>query len=217
MHEIKKYANRKMYDRTDKRYVTMAQLSKLIKSGEEVSIVDNSTGEDLTSAIVSQLIGREKKDKEKGVSPRVLMQLLRKGGGTLSDYAKKYTSLWQNAFNMAEDEVDKLVNMLVKEKELSRSEGSKLKKEIVGYTDSLKSWISDSIDKRISEVLDVMNLPTKDRINELAARVDALAEKIEKLEKSQGKPAKKKPKKEVLKRKAAKSIPSRDGLPEEYA
>ena len=195
MHEIKKYANRKMYDRTDKRYVTMAQLSKLIKSGEEVSIVDNSTGDDLTSSIVSQLIGREKKDKEKGVSPRVLMQLLRKGGGTLSDYAKKYTSLWQNAFNMAEDEVDKLVNMLVKEKELSRSEGSKLKKEIVGYTDSLKSWISDSIDKRISEVLDVMNLPTKDRINELAARVDALAEKIEKLEKPQRKTVKKKPKK----------------------
>ncbi len=195
MHEIKKYANRKMYDRTDKRYITMAQLSKLIKSGEEVSIVDNSTGNDLTSSIVSQLIGREKKDRDKGVSPRVLMQLLRKGGGTLSDYAKKYTSLWQNAFTMAEDEIDKLVNMLVKDKDLSRSEGSKLKKEIVGYRDSLKNWVSDSIDNRISEVLEAMNLPTKDRVNELAARVDTLAEKIEKLEKTQRKSLKKKPKK----------------------
>jgi len=191
MHEIKKYANRKMYDRTDKRYITMAQLAKLIKSGEEVSIIDNSSGDDLTSSIVSQLIGREKKGKDKGVSPRVLMQLLRKGGGTLSDYAKKYTSLWQNAFTMAEDEVDKLVNMLVKDKELSRSEGSKLKKEIIGYTDSLKAWMTDSIDKRISEVLDAMNLPTKDRINELEAKVDALAEKIENLEKLQRKKAKK--------------------------
>jgi polyhydroxyalkanoate synthesis repressor PhaR len=198
MHKIKKYANRKMYDRTDKRYITMAQLSKLIKSGEEVSIVDNSTGDDLTSSIVSQLIGREKKDKDRGVSPRVLMQLLRKGGGTLSDYAKKYTSLWQNAFTMAEDEVDKLVNGLVKDKELSRSEGSNLKKEIVGYTNSLKSWISDSIDNRISEALDVMNLPTKDRINELAARVDSLAEKIEKLEKQQRKTNKRKPKKKIV-------------------
>ena len=195
MHEIKKYANRKMYDRTDKRYITMDQLSKLIKSGEEVSIVDNSTGDDLTSSIVSQLIGREKKAKDKGVSPRVLMQLLRKGGGTLSDYAKKYTSLWQNAFTMAEDEVDKLVNKLVKDKELSQSEGSRLKKEIVGYRDSLKSWISDSIDKRISEVLDVMNLPTKERLNEVAAKVDALAVKVENLEKSQRKAIKKKPKK----------------------
>ena len=202
MRKIKKYANRKMYDRTDKRYITMAQLSKLIKSGEEVSIIDNRTGEDLTSSIVSQLIGREKKNKDRGVSPRVLMQLLRKGGGTLSDYAKKYTSLWQSAFTMAEDEVDKLVNRLVKEKELSRSEGSNLKKEIVGYTNSLKSWISDSIDKRISEVLDVMNLPTKDRVNELAARVDALAEKIDKLEKQQRKTVKRKPKKRSSEKKS---------------
>ena len=95
---------------------------------------------------------------------------------------------------MAEDEVDKLVNKLVKDKELSQSEGSRLKKEIVGYRDSLKSWISDSIDKRISEVLDVMNLPSKERINDLAARVDVLAEKIEKLEKPQRKTVKKKPK-----------------------
>jgi len=203
MHEIKKYANRKMYDRTDKRYITMAQLSKLIKSGEEVSVIDNITGEDLTASIVSQLIGREKKNKDRGVSPRVLMQLLRKGGGTLSDYAKKYISFWQNAFTMAEDEVDKLVNMLVKDKELSRSEGSKLKKEIVGYTDSLKSWISDSVDKRIDEVLDVMNLPTKDRINDLAAKVDALAEKIEKLEKPQVKSVRKKTRKRSSQKKSS--------------
>ena len=207
MHKIKKYANRKMYDITDKRYITMDQLSKLIKSGEEVSIIDNSTGDDLTSAIVSQLIGRDKEDKDRGVSPRVLMQLLRKGGGTLSDYAKKYTSLWQHAFTMAEDEVDKLVNRLVKEKELSRSEGSKLKKEITGFTDSLKQWISDSIDKRISEALDVMNLPTKDSVIELSAKVDALAQKIEKLEKPPRKTAPKKPKKKAPKRKSASARP----------
>jgi len=205
MHQIKKYANRKMYDITDKRYITMDQLSKLIKSGEEVSIIDNITGDDLTSAIVSQLIGREKEDKDRGVSPRMLMQLLRKGGGTLSDYAKKYTSLWQHAFTMAEDEVDKLVNKLVKEKELSQSEGSKLKKDIIGYTDSLKTWISDSIDKRISEALDVMHLPTKDNVIELSAKVDALAKRIEKLEKPRRKTTPKKPKKRAPQKKSART------------
>jgi len=182
MHHIKKYANRKMYDRTDKRYITMARLAELIKSGEEVSIIDNNTGEDLTTAIVSQLLGRQQDEPGSGVSPRVLMQLLRKGGGSLSDYAKKYTSLWQSAFTMAEDEVDKLVNRLVKDKELSKSEGGKLKKEIVGYSDALKQWIGESIDNRINDALNVMNLPTKDRVDELAAKIDALAERLEQLE-----------------------------------
>ena len=136
------------------------------------------------------------------------MQLLRKGGGTLGDYAKKYTSLWQSAFTLAEDEIDKLINRLVKDKELSRSEGSKLKNEIVGYTDFLKGWISDIIDKRIRDALDVMNLPTKDRLNELADRIDALTEKVAKLEKAPTKAAKKKPQKRAARKKAAKGSPS---------
>ena len=37
MHLIKKYANRKMYDTTDKRYVSRNQLAELIKRGEQVA------------------------------------------------------------------------------------------------------------------------------------------------------------------------------------
>ena len=182
MHVIKKYANRKMYDTHDKRYVSMVQLSELIKQGEEVMVIDNRTGEDITTSIISQLIGRDNKEKDKTVSSQLLMQLLRKGGGTLTDYAKKYMSLWQGAFNMAEDEVTQLVNRLVKNKELSISEAGKLKKEIIGYTSSLKNWISDSIDKRVGEVLQSMNLATNDHLKVLSVKVDALSKKVKQLE-----------------------------------
>ena len=184
MHKIKKYANRKMYDTTDKKYISMDELSKLIKAGGEVSIIDNTTGEDLTTSIVSRLIALDKKSKDKVVSSRVLIQLLRKGGDTLTDYAKKYVSLWQGALTMAEDEVDRLVNLLVKDKEISKSEGSKLKKEITGYTDSLKNWIRENIDRRINEVLGVMNLASKDNIEDLSARIDKLSRRLKKLENS---------------------------------
>lgn len=196
MHTIKKYTNRKMYDTHDKRYVTMAQLSELIKQGEEVMVIDNRTGEDITTAIISQLIGRDNKEKDKAVSSQLLMQLLRKGGGTLTDYAKKYMSLWQGAFNMAEDEVSQLVNRLVKNKEISMSEAGKLKKEIMGYTSSLKSWISDRIDKRVGEDLQSMNLATNDHLKALSDKVDVLSKKVRQLEKVQAaaeqKPRKKK-------------------------
>ena len=197
MHLIKKYANRKMYDTTDKRYISRDQLAELIKKGEEVAIIDNRTGEDLTASVVSQLIGMDSKDKENegAVSSRFLMQLLRKGGGTLTDYAKKYVSLWQGALTMAEDEIDKLVNMLVKNKELSLSEGHRLKKEIVGYTNSLKGWISESIEKRVGDVFDAMNLATNDQIKALSGKVDALDKKVKQLEKAQAKAVKKPPKK----------------------
>ena len=207
MHLIKKYANRKMYDTQDKRYVSMDQLTELIKQGEEVVIIDNRTGEDITTAVISQLIGRDNKEKGKTVSSQLLMQLLRKGGGTLTDYAKKYMSLWQGAFNMAEDEVSQLVNRLVKNKELSTAEAGRLKEEIVGHTRSLKNWISESIDKRVGEVLQSMNLATHDHVKELSEKVDRLSEKVSHLQQLQKsakkKPAKKKPpKKKVAARKA---------------
>jgi polyhydroxyalkanoate synthesis repressor PhaR len=203
MHLIKKYANRKMYDTSDKRYISRNQLTELIKKGEEVAIIDNRTGEDLTAAIVSQLIGMESQDKENdaAVSSRFLMQLLRKGGGTLTDYAKKYVSLWQGAFTMAEDEIDKLVNKLVKNKELSLSEGSRLKKEIIGFTNSLKGWISESIDTRVGEVFDAMNIATNDHIKALSAKVDLLDKKVKQLEKAQAMTEKKPRKKPTPTRK----------------
>ncbi|MGB5983782.1 MAG: polyhydroxyalkanoate synthesis regulator DNA-binding domain-containing protein [Desulfobacterales bacterium] len=185
MRKIKKYANRKMYDTHAKRHISRDQLAELIKQGEEVVIIDNRTGGDLTVPIVSQLIGLEGQKGDKAVSPRLLMQLLRKGSGTLTDYAKKYVSLWQGAFNMAEDEIDKLVNRLVKNDELSNEEGSRLKKEITGYSDLIKGWISDSVDKRIKEVFSALNLPTHDQMKQLSGRIDTLAKKLEQLDKAQ--------------------------------
>ena len=201
MHRIKKYVNRKMYDTTDKRYISMEQVARLIKSGEEVSIVDNKTGEDLTAAIVSRLIGQEKKEKGSVVSPQIMMQLLRKGGDTLTDYAKKYTSLWQHALTMAEDEVDKVVGTLVKDKELSRAEGSRLKQEITGYTDSLKSWIGDRVDRHMNEALAAMNLASRDQVATLTAKIDKLSREVARLKK-QSAPAKKARKKRAAKKKS---------------
>lgn len=187
MHNIKKYANRKLYDTTDKKYISLDHLTELIKAGEEVTIVDNRTGEDITSSIVSQLLARDKKDDDATVPSSILIEFLRKGSGTLVDYAKRYTTLFQSAMTMAEDEIDRLVTLLVKDKEISESEGSRLRKEITGYAENIKKWMGDNMDHRIKEVLNVMNLVTKEQLRDLSAKIDALARKIEKLEKAQSK------------------------------
>jgi len=181
MHKIKKYANRKMYDTTDKRYVSMDRLAELIKAGEEVSIIDNRTGEDLTASVVSQLLGRDNRGSAKAVPSGMLFDLLRRGGDTLTDYAKRYSSLWQHAVTLAEDEVDKLVGGLVKNKELSDSEGSRLKKEITGYTDALKSWVGERVDRRLNEALNAMNLPSRGQVDVLTDKIDALTREVARL------------------------------------
>jgi polyhydroxyalkanoate synthesis repressor PhaR len=182
MHRIKKYANRKLYDTTDKKYISRTRLSELIKQGKDIIIIDNETGEDLTASIVSSLIATTRGKAGGTVSSGVLIQLFRKGGNALTDYAKKYVSFWQRSFTMAEDEIDDMVKKLVKSKEISTSEGTRLKKEIMGFTTSLKGWISDTVDKRLKEVLSATNLATKDHISELNLRIKTLEKKLETFE-----------------------------------
>ncbi|MDM8521952.1 polyhydroxyalkanoate synthesis regulator DNA-binding domain-containing protein [Desulfococcaceae bacterium HSG8] len=180
MRKIKKYANRKLYDTSEKKYVSLDELSDMIKAGEEVSIEDNETGEDITSSVVSQLLSREKNGSDD--TSGVLVELLRKGGGTVISYAKKYTALWQNALTMAEDEVDKLVNLLIKNKEITESEGSRLKKEMMGYAENFKKWISNKIDQRVNEVMGKMNFATKEQVLALTAKIEELTDTVEKLQ-----------------------------------
>ncbi|MBF0526130.1 MAG: hypothetical protein HQK56_13670 [Deltaproteobacteria bacterium] len=183
MRQIRKYPNRKMYDTSEKKYVTLDQVAELIRAGEEVRIVDSKTGDDLTSATVSQILAREKNTNHEEVPPGLLIGLLQKGRGAVSEYTKKYFSLWQGAVTMAEDEIDKVVGRLVKDKEISESEGKTLKEDILDQAAGLKKWIGDKIDQRISEVFGKMNLASRDQITELTKKIEALTALVEELEK----------------------------------
>ncbi len=183
MRKIKRYANRKLYDTTDKKYITLTRLTEMVKEGEEITVIDNTTGEDITASVLAKLISHGEKEEHENLSASALMRLIRKGGDTVADYAKKYSTIWQSAMALAEDETEKLVNKLIKDRDLSESEGRNLKKEIRGYTESLKMWISATIDKRIKEMLDVMNLADRQQVVQLTEAIDRLTEKVDGLEK----------------------------------
>ena len=62
---IKRYANRKLYDTTQSCYVTLDEISELVKDGEDVHIVDNATSEDLTAVTLAQILLEEEKRKKR--------------------------------------------------------------------------------------------------------------------------------------------------------
>ncbi len=44
---VKKYSNRRLYDTSDSRYITLEDLAEKVRQGEDVRVVDAKTGEDL--------------------------------------------------------------------------------------------------------------------------------------------------------------------------
>jgi BMFP domain-containing protein YqiC len=60
-HLIKKYANRKLYDTRTSRYITLDGISRLVREGHDIQVVDRDTGRDLTPLILSQIVVSEEK------------------------------------------------------------------------------------------------------------------------------------------------------------
>ena len=65
---IKRYSNRKLYDTQESRYVTLEELEELIRAGKEISVVDVSTGEDLTSVTLAQIILENERSRRAGTA-----------------------------------------------------------------------------------------------------------------------------------------------------
>ena len=61
MRIIKRYANRKLYDTGAKRYVTLEEIGGIVRSGEDVQVFDNDSGEDVTSATLAQVLHESEK------------------------------------------------------------------------------------------------------------------------------------------------------------
>jgi polyhydroxyalkanoate synthesis repressor PhaR len=85
---IKRYSNRKLYDTQESRYVTLEELEELIRAGREISVVDVSSGEDLTSVTLAQII-LEKERNHRTTLPTAFLHQLIKHGEVWQDFVQK--------------------------------------------------------------------------------------------------------------------------------
>lgn len=85
---IKRYSNRKLYDTDRSKYVTLDEIAKMIKAGEEITIIDNESKEDLTSVTLTQIIYEEEK-RESRMPLGMLRNLIQTGGTSLQEFFDK--------------------------------------------------------------------------------------------------------------------------------
>jgi len=86
---IKRYSNRKLYDTRGSQYVTLEQIAEMIRQGEEVRVLDNSSKEDLTSVTLAQIIFEEEKRQKSFIPLGAMRQLIQSGGASLQELAQQ--------------------------------------------------------------------------------------------------------------------------------
>src|ERR671936_2873728 len=85
---IKRYSNRKLYDTQESRYVTLEEIEEMIRAGREISVVDATTGEDLTSVTLTQII-LESERNHRGTLPAAFLHQLIKHGEAWQDFVQR--------------------------------------------------------------------------------------------------------------------------------
>jgi len=88
-HLIKKYSNRKLYDTQSRRYITLDDIARLVRDGGDVTVVQRDTGEDLTPAILSQIVAREERRGPVNIGHDSAGDGIQERGQALLDYLRR--------------------------------------------------------------------------------------------------------------------------------
>ncbi len=134
---IKKYANRRLYDTSASAYVTLEHLSELTRQGKEFIVQDAKSGEDLTRAVLAQIIF-EQENKKEGVLPvSFLRQLIQFYGDNFQTMLPAYLELSMKTFNQQQDKWRDYMNTTVGEDKAKAFE-EQIRKNMAMFEDTMK-------------------------------------------------------------------------------
>src|ERR671913_2256529 len=81
---IKKYANRRLYHTGTSTYVTLEDLARMVRAGEDFQVFDAKSGDDITRSVLTQIIFEQENKEGQNLLPvTVLRQLIRFYGDSL--------------------------------------------------------------------------------------------------------------------------------------
>ena len=102
---IKKYANRRLYNTAKSSYVTLDDLSKMVRDGEDFSVFDAKSGDDITRSVLTQIIVEEESKEQNMLPTKFLRELIRLYGDPLQTIVPGYLDASMEAFNQNQDQM----------------------------------------------------------------------------------------------------------------
>jgi len=181
---IKRYSNRKLYDTDAKQYITLEGIAELIQQGEEVQVIDNATGEDLTAVTLTQVIFEQEK-KQSGFIPRALLSSLIQAGGNRFSAIQRTLSSPLAYWHQMDEEIKRRIQALVSKGELTEGEGKSLIDKLLsqGLFQHEEHQIST---KDLEEYIAEHEIPTQKDLQSIMSQLEELSAKLDEISQTGG-------------------------------
>ena len=112
---IKKYANRRLYDTAQSRYVALDDIRQLVMDGKPFRVVDTVNGDDITRSILLQIIVEQEEKGQPMLSTRLLEQIILYYGNTLQSFVGTYLEKSMDSFvrqqQVLQDQMERMLQM----------------------------------------------------------------------------------------------------------
>lgn len=176
---IKRYQNRKLYNTESKRYITLEGIEELIKSEQEVKVIDNHTGQDITAVTLSQIIFEFEKNRSGFLPFSLLLSLVQSGGNRLDDIRQSiFNSL--NLYHHYDVEIERRVNLLMEQGELTQEAGTLLLGKLLAISHQLHDSRGE-LEGRIVRYLLDRQFPSENTLQELIQRVEVISQRVDEI------------------------------------
>jgi polyhydroxyalkanoate synthesis repressor PhaR len=176
---IKRYSNRKLYDTSAKRYVSLDIIADFIRDGEDIQVVDHATGDDLTLVVLAQIIAEQQR-KQGGFLPlSLLTSWIQAGGETLTSLRRAMLSQL-DILRQVDDEIERRLDRLVASGELSDEEGQRLRQLLLARGQSALEAIYPP-ERMLASLRDRYGLPSRADLQTLSEQIDELSEEVDSL------------------------------------
>ena len=110
---IKKYANRRLYDASQSKHVTLDDIREFIIQGEKVTVVEDKTGEDITRLILLQVIAEQEQFGKPILSTPLLESIIRFYGNGMQDFMSRYLEKSVETFSRQQETLQTQISKLM--------------------------------------------------------------------------------------------------------
>ncbi len=110
---IKKYANRRLYDASQSRHVTLDDIREFIIQGEKVAVVEDKTGDDITRLILLQVIAEQEQFGKPILSTPLLESIIRFYGNGMQDFMSRYLEKSVETFSRQQETLQTQISKLM--------------------------------------------------------------------------------------------------------
>ncbi len=111
--DLRKYPNRRYYDTSQSRHVTLDEIYAMILSGADVHVTDSKSGEDITAKVLAQIILEHDPPKLAIFPVELLHELIRANGPLIRDFVDKYFTHALEAFLESQRQFDRYLRQVL--------------------------------------------------------------------------------------------------------